>query len=208
MKKVVYLVVFLIIGCKLEKQTKKENIFVGREDESSNVSDFKLYDENNFKDTKKSFSFLGENFSGTKKTILINNMFYSASILPKEYYIKKHLKKTDSLAKYLDELKKEEVVQFDFQYMKGDDLFKNKSIKEVEVLVKYLSFHIKNDFYAITSKGDTISPLGVHFERTFKLTPNKRLLLYFKFPEEQRRIKLAYYGKVFDNQILKFMLEK
>ncbi|CAM1359152.1 hypothetical protein [Tenacibaculum xiamenense] len=208
MKKIIYLFVILIVACKTEKQSKSEDNSVGKGDANSSISDFKLYDEDNFKDTKKSFNFLGESFSGSKKTVFINNMFYSASILPKEYYIKKHLKKTDSLDNYLNKLKKEEVVQFDFQYYKGDDLFKNRSAKEVEELVKYLSFNIKNDFYAITTKGDTIPASGVLFERTFKVTPYKRLLLYFKFPQEQEKMKLVYFGKVFDNQILKFSLKK
>ncbi|SEC56830.1 hypothetical protein SAMN04489761_3349 [Tenacibaculum sp. MAR_2009_124] len=208
MKKIVYLILILIVACKSKTQSKQGSNFVGNGDANSSISDFKLHDEDNFKDVRKSFNFLGESFLGTKKTVFINNMFYSASILPKEYYIKKHLKKTDSLDTYLKKLKKEEVIQFDFQYFKGDDLFKDKSAEEVEELVKYLSFNIKNDFYAITQKGDTIHTSGVLFERTFKVTPYKRLLLYFKFPQEQEKMKLVYYGKVFDNQIVKFLLEK
>ena len=209
MRKILYIVIFSIAACKTEKPTPKK--YPNAEENKTNtssISDFKLYDKNNFKDTQRNYDFLGERFSGTGKTVFMNDLFYAASILPKEYYIKKYVKKADSLNVYLEKFKKEEVVQFDFQHVEGVDLFKDKSVKEVETLVKYLSFEIKNDFFAISQSGDTIPASGVHFERSFKLTPYKRLLLYFKFPKEIKQLKLVYYGKVFDRQILKFNLQK
>ena len=208
MRKTIYFFLIFIIACNSGTDSKKKSNYFKENDSGAEMLGSDVYTKHNFKDTKKSFNFLGESFQGRKKTVLINNIFYSASILPKEYYIKKYFKKSDSLDSYLNKMKKEEVIQFDFQYLTGTDLFKGKSASEVEALIKYLSFKVKDDFYAITLNNDTIPASGVLFERSFKLTPYKRLLLYFNFSEEQKKIKLVYQGKIFDKQLIKFGLFK
>ncbi|MFL0122927.1 hypothetical protein V2611_14120, partial [Tenacibaculum maritimum] len=99
-------------------------------------------------------------------------------------------------------------IQFDFQSIDKKDLFLRDKKGVYEEYIKYFSFRIKNDFYAVTSERDTIKPVGVFFERTYKLTPFKRLLIYFKFPKEVNELKLVYHDKVFGNEFFKFKLEK
>lgn len=210
MKNILFIVIILVFTCckgEIEKD-KKNNQIENHIDDSDLNSQELLYDSENFKDTKKTFSFLNEDYESYKKTVLLNEVFYTATILPKKYYIKKYLKSSDSISHYLEKLKEEEVIQFDFQALDKNDLFNNVGSDNYDEYIKYLSFKIKKDFIAITSKGDTLKPQGVFFERTFKLTPYKRILLYFNFPEEEKNIKLVYYDNLLGGSVLKFGLKK
>ena len=168
------------------------------------------YNAKNFKDRDIKYSFFGEEFYGQKKTNLLDGIYYTAAILPKEYYLKKNLKIKDSISYYKEKMKNEEVVQFDVQL---EDLTKTIdkrrfSQMSYEEYIKYLSFAIKKDFQAITVHGDTIVPSGVLFERTYKLTPRRRILLYFSFPDEIEKIKLVYNDVLYGNNFIKFGLRK
>ncbi|MCD9583742.1 hypothetical protein R5N98_03805 [Tenacibaculum maritimum] len=187
---------------------RKAQIVSGNKDLIDTKREEVVYSLDNFKDVEKKFNFFGESYSTNKKTTLMNDIFYTAAILPKEYYIKKYLEKKDSLSIYKEKLKNEEIIQFDFQSIDKKDLFLRDKKGVYEEYIKYFSFRIKNDFYAVTSERDTIKPVGVFFERTYKLTPFKRLLIYFKFPKEVNELKLVYHDKVFGNEFFKFKLEK
>lgn len=200
----------LLCSCKHNKSNEngvviKENLTEHKD--SNNTDKQSVYNKDNFKDTKKIFSFFGESYLGNKKTLLINDIFYTAAFLPKDYYIKKYLKEKDSIDFYREKLKNEQVIQFDFQSLDKKDLLEQRSNGNYKAYVEYLSFKIKNDFYAITNKGDTIPATGVLFERTFKLSPYKRILLYFDIPEDEKKVKLLYYDNLFGNQIIKFNIE-
>lgn len=201
--------VFSVIACKKEgnttDKTKKETTTQGVNDNV--IAEEEQVTENNFKDTFKEFSLLGEKYQGIKKTVLIDDIYFTAAVMPKDYFIKKHITTiTDSLGVYRKKLEKEEVIQFDFQLKNSKDILKEKA-KNYEEYIKYLSHYIKNDFQIITTK-DTIKPKGVHFERAFGLTPYKRLLLYFEFPtKETGEIKLMYHDNLFEKGIIKFKLK-
>jgi hypothetical protein len=196
---------FFIVSCDTSKTKKNKDSFKTKNIVNANKSTLNI---NNFKDNVKTFSVFDETYNSFKKTILIKDIFYTATILPKDYFIINNLKQKDSLNFYKEKLKREEVFQFDFQHINDKDLLKTKATN-YEEYVKYLSSSIKKDFYALTSKGDTIKPKGVFFERSFTLTPYKRVLVYFNFPNEiEREIKLVYRDELFQNGILKFLLKK
>ncbi|WP_428741577.1 hypothetical protein [Tenacibaculum sp.] len=210
-KLVTILGISLFVGCNIKKEERKsvKNEITNNSNEkiSRGLSN-DLVNETNFKDNVKFFEFNNQDYKGFKKTILIEDVFYTAAILPKDYYILKNLDQKDSLDLYREKLKKEEVIQLDFQQIEGEDLFKKKNF-DYEKCVKYLSFNIKRDFYAITSKGDTIKPKGVFFERNYTLAPYKRVLIFFSFPYEiNTEVKLVYNDKLFEKGILKFLLKK
>ncbi|WBX75078.1 hypothetical protein PG911_10455 [Tenacibaculum ovolyticum] len=204
-KSVCFLFILTVFICCKEQILKKDKL---KKTTISNIKNFKIVDENNYKDIIANFSIFDNNYTSFKKTTLINKIFYTATFLPKDYYILKNLKTIDSLDYYRVRIKNEEVVQFDLQDIDGKDLLKDKTLN-YEDYIKYLSFNIKNDFYAISKKGDTIKANGVFFERNYSLAPYKRLLVYFKFPYEiKEEVKLVYNDKLFKNGIIKFLLNK
>ena len=69
------------------------------------------------------------------------------------------------------------------------------------VLIISLSF-IK----IVNSEGDTLSCLGAHFERTYKVTPFKRVLLYFNGVSEGEDVRLVYNDKLYKKGIMDFNL--
>ncbi len=209
MRKLLYVcLLYFVIACQGDKKGKgtprNSNSVVTTDEEV-------FYNDDNFKDVKKIFSFGGKKYETNKKTIKIGHIFYTATILPNEYYIKKNLKikNKDSVQSYIKRLENEKIIQFDFQHDEKKDLllpeYTGVSYKKS---VEYLSSLIQRDFYAITSSGDSIKSSGVLFERSFNLTPRKRILLYFKADKPSGRLKLIYDDKIFRKGIIKFNLEK
>lgn len=209
MKVIKILIVLLFSFSCSSKENKKVGLDKKTVNKQSGISDNDLiYNENNFKDGFKRYKFLNEEFQSGKKTVLINSVFYTAAILPKEFYLKRNLKIKDSIDIYKEKLKKEQVVQFDFQLLNQKDILKEKSKGyNYEEYIKYLSFKIKQDFMVVTKNGDTIKPSGVLFERTFGLTPRKRILLYFTFLKKTDKFKLIYHDQLFENGLMKFNLK-
>jgi len=68
----------------------------------------------------------------------------------------------------------------------------------------YLASTIRNDFMVVTSSNDTIPCSGVHFERHFKISPFKRVLLYFGGINPNETIQLIYRDRLYNNGIFKF----
>lgn len=196
----------LLVSCKKEAEVKKSI-----KSSSTSLSQYQkgddLYTIDNYKDQQKTFSFLDQEFTSFKKTVLLNDLFFTAAVMPKEYFIKREMKKKDSLGYYLSELQTQEVVQFDIQSIDQSDVFKKvRKRLTYKQWVEYMSFHLKEDVFAITRKGDTIPSSGVFFERTYKVAPYKRVLIYFDFPEEQQDFKLVYYDRIYGNGFIKYTM--
>lgn len=208
MKKITtYLIILsLILSCKKDKVEKTIDSSNTFKDEY--FKDNLIYNENNFKDRTKVFNIDGTKVLTNKQTQKIGNIYYTATMMPNEYYLKKNLKNKDSIKFYKDKLKGEKVVQFEFQHVDRKDLLDSEFTKtDYTTAVKYMAFSIKNDFYAITQKGDTLKCKGVLFERNFKLAPFKRVLVYFKSKEEEiDNLKIIYNDNLFENGIIKFNL--
>lgn len=210
-----YIIIFLLTGgmffsCKNNVEKNKESQLNVSSTQRENLASEELITDKNFKDNFKVFNWGGDAYKGGKKTVQIGDIYYSAAIMPKEYFIKKNLSSNiDSLEFYKEKLVNEEVVQFDFQLISGKDILKEKATN-YETYIKYLSYKIKNDFYAITKGKDTIKPAGVFFERTYGMTPYKRLLLYFNTKKSNQfsTIKLVYDDKLFENGIIKLKIKK
>lgn len=208
MKKIIYIVtlILLLFSCKKEnKNTIKNNASTDEYFEGNLI-----YNEHNFSDKTKTFT-IGDNhrYISNKRTQKTGAIFYTATMLPVEYYIKKNLgiKNTDSLNYYKQKLKGEKVIQFEFQHKDRKDLLQSEfTSTDYKTSVEYMAFRIKNDFYAVTAKGDTIKCNGVLFERNFKLAPFKRILIYFKDTDDITSLKLIYNDNLFENGILKFNL--
>lgn len=156
----------------------------------------------------KFFSLQQQGWKSKSITKFVNDINYTATEVPIQYYLLKNNKenyaKVDSL--YLVNAK-ERVLEIEFQHTNEVDLLLQKyTDKTYEDAVKYMAFTIEKDFTVVTSSNDTISCSGVNFERNFKVAPFKRVLLYFNNINPNDHIKLIYQDHLFGNGIVKFNL--
>ncbi|AXT18309.1 hypothetical protein D7030_08385 [Flavobacteriaceae bacterium AU392] len=157
-------------------------------------------------DEYKFFSLEQQGWKSKRVNQYINDINYTATLVPLQYYLLKSTKgdyhKTDSLYSLSN---KERIVEIEFQHIKESDLLLSEFTKKsYENAVKYMAFSIEKDFSVVTSSNDTIQCSGVSFERNFKLAPFKRLLLYFNNVDPNETIKLIYQDQLFGNGIIKF----
>jgi len=138
---------------------------------------------------------------------LVDSINYTATEVPIQYYLLKDLGNTDLIK--VDSLyeanKKERVIEFTFEQINEEDLLGEKfTSRSYEKSVEYMSFGIQKDFTVVTSKKDTIKCSGALFERTFKIAPKNKLLLFFSGIDPNDKIQLIYQDKLFNSGTLKF----
>lgn len=140
-------------------------------------------------------------------THFVNDISYSATEVPNEYYLLKsegsqNLSRIDSLSKSYN---RERIIEFEFEHINEVDLLQEDyTALDYDKSVSYLASTIGRDFIAITSKNDTIHCSGVQFERHYKVSPFKRILLYFGNIDPSENIQLIYRDRLFNNGIFKF----
>lgn len=136
-----------------------------------------------------------------------DNVYYTATEVPIQYYLLKdqgnqNLNRVDSI---YEKNKRERIIEFEFIDELEDDLLQNKYTGlDYESSVKYMSFDIQKDFYVVTSKKDTIQCSGSLFERSFKVAPNNKLMLFFSNIDPFEKIQLVYQDNLFKKGTLKF----
>jgi len=156
----------------------------------------------------KTFNYNGQQWKRYSKLRTIDDIDYKATEIPLVYYLLQNAPK-ENIDSILKIRKKERIIEFDLEHIEEKNLLDKKYTKiDYESSVKYLSFTIKNDFTLITETQDTIKCLGVLFERNYKLTPYKRLLLYFDNVPEDKGITLIYNDQLFGNGLIKFNLSE
>jgi len=142
---------------------------------------------------------------GWKSNQVINftaDIQYRATEVPIEYYLIKNQGTTD--AKAFDSVvaahASERIIEFEFEHIKGKDLLEEEyNNLSYDDAVVYMSSTIQKDFIAVTSSNDTIACSGVLFERHFKVSPFKRVLLFFGGIDSNETIKIIYNDQLFDN---------
>lgn len=141
----------------------------------------------------------------------VENIIFTATEVPIQYYLLKdkgneNLNAVDSI---YEKNKKERIIEFTFQDENEDDLLKEKYTKiDYESSVKYMSFFIDKDYYVVTSKNDTIKCSGVTFERSFKIAPYNKVLLFFSNIDPNEKIQLVYQDNLFRKGTLKFRFKE
>jgi hypothetical protein len=137
----------------------------------------------------------------------VDDIIFTATEIPIQYYLLKDQGNQDLFN--IDSLyqinKRERVVEFTFEQDEEDDLLKEKFTSlNYEDGIKYLSFSIDKDFYAVTKSKDTIRCSGVQYERNFKIAPFQKILLYFSGISPEEEIQLIYNDRLFQKGIIKF----
>lgn len=137
----------------------------------------------------------------------IEDIGFIATEVPIQYYLLKDLgnqdlKTVDSL---YEENKRERIIEFTFQQEEEKDLLtKDFTGMEYTDAVKYMSFGLDKDFYVVTSKNDTIACSGVNYERSYKIAPYQKVLLFFSGINPNDKIQLVYTDFLFRKGTLKF----
>jgi hypothetical protein len=183
----IFLSLFLVvISCKKNNQ-------------STNLDDSKIRD--------RYFNLEKIGWKSRMYTQKIEDIGFTATEVPIQYYLLKdlgtvNLKMIDSL---YEENKRERVLEFTFQQEEEKDLLsKDFTGMDYTSAVKYMSFGIDKDFYIVTSKKDTITCSGVTFERSYKIAPYQKILLYFSGIDPNEKIQLVYNDFLFRKGTLKF----
>jgi len=132
---------------------------------------------------------------------------FTATEVPILYYLLKDqgssdLPKVDSL---YEANKRERIIEFTFaQDDEKDILQKDFTGMDYTDAVKYMSFGLDKDFYAVTSKNDTILCSGTNFERSYKIAPYQKVMLFFSGIDPDEKIQLVYKDYLFRKGTLKF----
>jgi hypothetical protein len=137
----------------------------------------------------------------------VDDINFTATEVPIQYYLLKDKGNEDLflIDSLYEQNKTERVIEFTYHQDKEENLIDNKFTgMSVEDTVKYMSFSLDNDFYVVTSKNDTIACSGVNYERTFKITPNQKILLFFSGIDPNEKIQLVYKDYLFKKGLLKF----
>lgn len=162
------------------------------------------------KDSENSYKiFRQENLGWKSRQVMhfSNDIQYRATEVPIEYYLLKNmgsenLQLIDSLSK---KYALERIIEFEFEHINNADLLKAEyTSMDYDKSVMYMAATIKNDFVAVTESNDTIPCSGVQFERHFKVSPFKRVLLYFGGIPANENIQLIYRDRLFNNGIFKY----
>lgn len=166
--------------------------------------------DKSYSSREKVFSYNGQQWKSHTKTHFAKSQYYRATEVPNLYYLLKNEDNLDvSIEEALKSTEEERVIEFEFEHFEAKDLLlKDFTNLEYEDAVKYMSFKIRKDFSVVTSKNDTISCNGVHFERHFKISPLNRVLLYFNGIPATESIQLVYNDNLFNNGIFKFKFEE
>lgn len=135
---------------------------------------------------------------------------FTAIEVPIQYYLLKDLGNENLIP--VDSLyeanKRERVIEFTFQQEEEKDLLSDHFTgMPYTDAVKYMSFGLEKDFYIVTSKKDTIPCSGVTYERTYKIAPNQKVLLFFSGIDPNEKIQLVYSDFLFRKGILKFQFK-
>lgn len=172
---------------------------------SSCKKDSKSIDDSEIRDRYFNLEKIG--WKSRVYTQKIEDIGFTATEVPVQYYLLKDLgtedlKTVDSL---YEQNKRERIIEFTFQQEEEKDLLaKDFTGIEYTDAVKYMSFNLDKDFYAVTSKNDTIKCSGVTYERTYKIAPYQRVLLFFSGIDPNEKIRLVYNDFLFRKGTLKF----
>lgn len=140
-----------------------------------------------------------------------DDIIFTAVEVPIQYYLLKdkgsdNLFAVDSL---YEQNKTERIIEFTFMQDEEKDLMTpDFTGLELSESVKYLSFAIDRDFYVVNAKNDTIACSGVNYERSYKVAPYQRVLLFFSGIQPDEKIQLVYQDHLFRKGTLKFKFKE
>lgn len=137
----------------------------------------------------------------------VDDIDFRATEVPVQYYLLKDKGNQDLFL--VDSLyernKNDRVIEFTFtQEDEKDILDREFTGMNYDDAVKYMSFGLDKDFFIVTAKNDTIPCSGVLFERSYKIAPYQKVMLFFSGIDPNEKIQLIYKDYLFKKGTLKF----
>lgn len=155
----------------------------------------------------RTFTSVGKAWKSERQSKKINQLNFSATIVPTEYYIKKsgEISNSEEIEAELIALEGEKIIEFEIAHdVEREPLNFALLNPELTKPIEYLASTIQDDFSVVTLSGDTINCSGALFERNFKLASFKRVLLFFNGIPEQESIDLFYNDQLFQHGEIQF----
>jgi len=140
----------------------------------------------------------------------VDKIDFTATEVPIQYYLLKdkgneNLILVDSL---YEQNKRERVIEFTFQQENEKDILDSENTGiSYEDGVKYMSFSIERDFMVVVNQKDTIPCSAALFERSYKITPYQKVMLFFSNIDPNAKIQLIYKDNLFKKGTLKFQFK-
>lgn len=173
---------------------------------SNYIFSYNTLDNKEAKGEYKFYNLKQQGWKSKRITQFIDDINYTATEVPLQYYISKNLEHKPQLVDSIYRTNhRERVIEIEFQHVDQKDLLQQEfTHKTYEESVRYMAFAIEKDFKVITSSNKIITCSGVQLERNFKVAPFKRVLLYFDDIDPNDIIQLVYQDQLFGNGTLKF----
>ncbi len=159
----------------------------------------------------KYFSLEKNGWKSRSHTNTINDINFTATEVPLQYYIVKDVGTQNLLAadSIYNANKRERIIEFEFLHTEEKKLLDEKiTHRNYTESIEYISFGIQHDFYAVTHKNDTIKCSGIMYERAYNVAPHERVLLFFSGIDPAEDIQLVYTDHLFGNGTLKFRFKE
>lgn len=140
----------------------------------------------------------------------VDDINFKATEVPIQYYLLKDKGNKDLfLIDSLYEVNKtERIIEFTYHHDEEKDLLSQEFTgMPFEETIKYISFGLDKDFIVVTSKGDTIPCNSVNYERSYKVAPYQKVLLYFSGINPDEKIQLIYNDYLFRKGTMKFQFK-
>ena len=140
----------------------------------------------------------------------VDDINFTATEVPIQYYLlkdkgNKDLFLVDSL---YEANRTERVLEFTFHQDEEKDLLsENFTGMPFADAIKYMSFGLEKDFIVVTTKGDTIHCNGATYERSYKIAPYQKVLLFFSGIQPEEKIQLIYKDYLFKKGTMKFQFK-
>lgn len=130
---------------------------------------------------------------------------YAVSEVPLAYHFLRSGYQGSSLDSLCLSHADERLFEVEFSSIDGTDLFSDGHFdRDLGSLISHLSFEISDDFSLSSSVLDSLDCSGSLFERSFKLTPHKRVLLFFSGVASDQDFKLIYRDRLFGRGVFEF----
>ena len=136
----------------------------------------------------------------------IGTIKYTAAEIPLSYYVSKEIgmdnpSRIDSI---VNASKSQRIIEFEFVEDNSKELLDAEFTNlDYTKSLEYLSFNIQKDFQLVTNK-DTVQCSGVIVERSYRVTPHQKILLFFTGVSTHDHVQLVYNDLLFGKGVIKF----
>lgn len=202
-----FILVILLAGCNINPSSNEASI----DQKAGMASWFKSLVSSKPKEVGplEYMEYVNEENNGLYKKKVVGNYQYSVQYKPLDYEALRNLSLETLNASNMDSMRHliSDMQYFTFSIANvngGNDFIKSttNNYGEYQQLLNYLSNDIYKDFLLVSGE-DTLSCLMHHFERTFSISPDAKIVLAFGLPKGKKSNDFEDKTFVFTDRIFK-----